>query len=108
MGIIIPFPKKKAVPLKGLTQQECEAVQVGAYNLMIEGCITGVSTHNDGEYMCVFDLNGNPHSVRRENGICYLFDNNEMILARSERFEMVLLALEMTLSPTRDETGERR
>ena len=106
MGIIIPFPKAKAVPVKGLTEQECDAVHAEAYDLMVEGYATGVSNHNDGEYMCVLDRSGKPYSVRRENGLCYLFDPNEMILARSERFEMVLVALEMTMSPARDETGE--
>lgn len=106
MGTIITFPVTKAVPLKGLTEQECDAVQAEAYDLMIEGCATGVSIHNDGQYMCVFDRNGNPYSVRRENGLCYLSDPNEMILARSDRFEIVLDALEMTLSPSGDETGE--
>ena len=106
MGVIIPFPKAKAVPLTGLTEQECDAVHAEAYDLMIKGCATGVSIHNDGEYMCVFDRDGEPYSVRRENGVCYVFDSNEMILARSDRFEIVLDALKMTLSPSHDQTGE--
>ena len=106
MATIIKFPVTTAVPLKGLTEQECDAVQSEAYDLMIEGCATGVSIHNDGQYMCVFDREGNPYSVRRENGMCYLFDPNEMILARSDRFEILLDALEMALSPSQDEMGE--
>jgi hypothetical protein len=105
MGIIIPFPKAKAVPLEGLTEQECDAVQAKAYDLMLQGLATGVSIHNDGQYMCVFDRDGEPYSLGRENGVCYLFDNHEMMLARSQRFEIVLVALEMALLPSRDETG---
>lgn len=104
MGKLIAFPKSKPAPLEGLTKQECDAVQAEAYDLMIEGCATGISFHEDGKYMCVFDQNGSPYSVRRETGGYYLRDNNEMILARSERFEIVLAALELTFSPSSDET----
>jgi hypothetical protein len=51
----------------------------------------------------VFDNNGEPYSIGRENGICYLFDNNEMVLARSQRFEIIVDALEMILPPTSDQ-----
>ena len=106
MATILQFPIKKAVPVWGLTEQECDTVQTEAYDLMLRGQATGVSIHNDGQYMCVFDRNGQPYSVRRENGMCYLFDPNEMILARSDRFEILLDALEMALSPSQDEMGE--
>jgi len=106
MGIVIPLPKGKAVPVKGLTGQECDAIQAEAYDLIIEGCATGIAIDDDGGYMCVLDRNGKPYTVCRENGLCYLLDPEDLILARSDRFEIVLDALEMTLSSSQDETGE--
>ena len=70
---------------------------------MLQGRVTGVGSHDDGQYMCVFDGIGEPYFIGRENGVCYLSDNNETILARSQRFEIVLVALEMMLPTTPDE-----
>ena len=103
MATILPFPVKNVVPIWGLTEQECAAVQAEAYDLMVQGRATGVSIHNDGEYMCVFDGNGEPYAIGRENGFCYLFDNNEIILTRSPRFEIVLQSLEAALALFEDE-----
>ena len=102
MATILPFPVKKVVQIWGLTEQECDAIQAEAYDLMVQGRATGVSIHNDGQYMSVFDGNGEPYSISREQGICYLFDNNEMMLARSQRFEIVLQALEAALTSFED------
>ena len=99
MAMILPFPVKNVVPLWGLTESECDAVQAEAYDLMLQGRATGVSIHNEGRYMCVFDGSGEPYSIGRENGICYLFDNNEILLAKSRQFERVLDALEAMLPP---------
>ncbi len=62
------------------------------------------SGHNDGQFMCVFDGDGEPYSIGREKGVCYLTDPDETMIAHSRRFEIVLEALEMMLSPTPDET----
>lgn len=102
MATILPFPVKNVIPVWGLTEQECDAVQAEAYDLMLRGRATGVAVHEDDHFMCVFDGNGEPHFIGRDNGVCYLLDSNQMILARSQRFEIVLDALEMMLSPTPD------
>ena len=98
MATILPFPVKKVVPIWGLTEQECDAVQADAYDLMLQGWVTGVSIHNDGQYMCVFDGNGEPYSIGREEGVCYLANPKKTMLARSRRFENVLQALEILLT----------
>ncbi len=103
MAKILPFPAKTVVPIWGLMEHECDAVQAVAYDLMLRGYSTGIGIHNDSQYMCVFDGNGEPYSISREHGICYLFDNNEMMLARSQRFEIVLQALEAALILPEDE-----
>jgi hypothetical protein len=103
MATILPFPVKKAIPIWGLTEQECDAVQAEAYDFMLQGRVTGVSIHNDGQYMCVFDASGEQYSIGRENGVCYLFDNDDEVLASSQRFEIILDALEMMLPPAPDE-----
>ena len=54
--------------------------------------------------MCVFDGDGEPYSIGREEGVCYLTDPDETMIAHSQRFEIVLEALEMMLSPTPDTT----
>jgi len=103
MATILPFPVKNVIPIRGLTEPECDAVQAEAYDLMLQGRATGISIHDDGQYMCVFDGFGEPYFIGRENGMCYLFDNKEMMLAWSLRFEIVLDALYMMLPPTPEE-----
>ena len=106
MGIVIQLSEAtRALPVKGLTEQECDAIQAQAYDMMLLGWVTGVSIHNDGQYMCVFDGNGEPYFIGREDGVCYLFDNNEMTLTSSRFFEIVLDALEMILPPAPDGRG---
>ena len=102
MATILPFPVKKVVPVWGLTEQECDTLQAEAYDLMLQGRATGVSIHGEGQYMCIFDSEGEPYSIGRENGVCYLFDCDDEVLARSQRFEIILDALDMILPPTPD------
>jgi hypothetical protein len=92
------------VPSRGLTRQECADIRAVASRLIEQGRATGVSIHSDAQYMGVFDRNGEPYLISRRNGVCYLSDKHEMIFARSQRFEIVLDALEMLLSPSPDET----
>ena len=105
MATILPFPIKKVVPVNGLSEHECDAIQAEAYDLMLQGRATGVSIHGEGQYMCVFDSDGEPYSIGRKNGMCYLFDCNDMVMARSQRFQIVLEALDMILPPTPDWTA---
>jgi hypothetical protein len=102
MTNILPFPVKKVVPIWGLTEPECDAIQSEAYELMLEGQATGISIHNDCQYICVLDKNGEPYSIGREQGVCYLFDSNETMLARSRRFEIVLRTLAILLTSRPD------
>ena len=102
MATILPFPVKKVIPNLGLTEQERDVVQAEGYDLIFQGRATGVSIHNDGQYMCVFDGNGEPYSIGREEGVCYLTNHEETIVAFSRRFEVVLEALMELLSPTPD------
>ncbi|MDA0990484.1 MAG: hypothetical protein O3A51_07010 [Verrucomicrobia bacterium] len=102
MATILPFPVKKVVPIWGLTEEERDAVQAEGYDLMLQGHATGVSIHNDGQYMCVFDGNGEPYAIGREAGVCYLYDPDETMLAHSRRFENVLQALEILLTSRPD------
>ena len=105
MATILPFPVKNVVLVWGLTEHECAAVQAVAYDLMTQGHATGVSIHNDRQYMCVFDGNGEPYSIGREEGVCHLADPDETMLVRNRRFEIVLQALEMLLSSRPDGTA---
>jgi hypothetical protein len=108
MGIMIPFPVTKTVQLNGLNEQECDAVHAKAYALMIKGYAIGASVHDDGKFMCVYDFNGMPYFISRENGVCHLRDKREMMLARSESFDSVLVALEMSLSLLQDDGLAKR
>lgn len=98
MATIIPFPNSKPIPMTGLTEQECLVLDAEAMGLIHYGQATGISIHNDGQFMCVFDAFGEPYYVGREEGICYLFDPEETMLAKSPQFEIVLQALEKTLT----------
>jgi hypothetical protein len=102
MATILPFPVKNVVPVWGLTEQECDAVQAEAYDLMLEGQVTGVSIHNDGQCMCVFDGNGSPYTIGREEGVYYLTNPDENMIAHSRQFENVLQALETLLTSRPD------
>ena len=98
MATIIPFPNAMPEPVCGLTRQERNALDAEASGLMRDGQVTGVSIHNDGQYMCVYDCRGNPYFIGREGGMCYLFDSEETMLAKSRRFEIVVQALEAILT----------
>lgn len=103
MGTVVEFPKtSNVVPLRGLTRRECAAVKAAADYLIEQGQSTGSSIHKNGQYMCVFGPDGAPLMISRQNGICYLVDQNEMILARSQRFDIVLQALEAAFTPLDD------
>ena len=83
-------------------EQECDAVQAIAYDLMLQGYATGVSIHNDRQYMCVFDGNGVLYSIGREEGVCFLTNQEETMLVHNRRFEIVLQALEILLTSRPD------
>lgn len=98
MASILPFPSKKAIPVWGLTLEECDLIHSMAYELIRRGGATGVSIHNDGQYMCVFDSRGEPYFIGRVDNDCYLFNAAESLIAENRRFEVVLDALEDILS----------
>jgi hypothetical protein len=100
MGEIVPFPtKKKFVSFQRLSKQECDAVLA----VLIEKKLANYFSINDGgQYLSVFDSQGNPYFIGRERSVCYLFDPDETMLAQCQSFEDVLDTLEMTLKPTPD------
>ena len=102
MATILPFPKAKVSGSSGLTTGECEALHAKAFVLIKQGLATRVSVHDNGHYMCVFDCRGEQFFIGRVDGVCYLFDHNETLVAESERFEVVLEALIERLSSTPD------
>lgn len=99
MASIIPFPSHRVMPRCALTDSECAAVRSIVHHKGLEGRATGVSRHNDGQFMSVFDRRGARYFVGREEGVCYLFDPDENQLAEGDRFDDVLAALDVALSP---------
>ena len=97
MATIIPFPSAMPISPRGLTKQECHVLDAEAAGLIRDGQATGISVHNDGQYCCVYDSREDRYFIGREEGICYLFDDNEKMLAKSPRFEIILQALEVIL-----------
>ena len=102
MATIIPFPNIMPEPVSGLTGPERKVLDAEASVLMREGQVTGISIHNDGQYMCVYDCRGKPYFIGREEGMCYLFDSEETMLAKSHRFDIVVQALEAILTLSDD------
>ena len=98
MGTILQFPVDKVVPFRGLTKRECDAVRAHAYDLILQGRVTSVSCRYDRQYMCVFDHEGAPYFIGREERVCYLFGPDETLLAESFRFKDVLDSMNVTLS----------
>ena len=105
MATIIPFPTTIPAPVCGLTRQECDVLDAEATGLIQAGQATGVSIHNDGQFMCVYDYLGEPYFVGREEGMCYLFDHQETMLAKSPRFDIVMRALETFLTAPKGAHG---
>ena len=62
---------------------------------------TRVSVHDNGNYMSVFDCRGDQFFIGRVDGVNYLFDHEETMLAHSRQFEIVLEALEILLTSRR-------
>jgi hypothetical protein len=105
MGIVVDLSSlNKVMQLRGLTARQCRDLSSMADTLLEQGLAAGYAIHHDKSYMCVFDVNGEPYLVGRQNGVCYLLDRYNMILAKSLRFEIILDALEMMLSPPPDNT----
>lgn len=98
MAIIIPFPNAAPAPRCGLSQQECALVEAEAAGFIHDGLATDVSIHNGGQYMCVFNRRGEPYYLGREEGVVYLFDHRETLLAESIQFAAVLQRLETVLA----------
>ncbi len=104
MGIVVPFPKIKTLPAQRLTKQECDAVLMV---MIAKGLDTYVSVNNGSKYVCVFGYEGEPYYIGREDGVCYLFDYDEMVIASSEHFEVVQQALEVILKENGNEHATR-
>lgn len=98
MATIIPFPNAAPAPLCGLSRQECTILEAEATGLIHDGLATDVSIHNDGQYMCVYDCQGAPYYLGREEGVVYLFDHQETLRAESTRFAAVLQKLGAVLA----------
>ena len=98
MAIIIPFPNPAPAPLCGLSQQECTVLEAEAAGFIHDGLASDVSVHNGGQYMCVYDRHGEPYYLGREEGVVYLFDHRETLLAESIQFAAVLQRLESVLA----------
>ncbi len=104
MGIVVPFPKTKTLPARRLTKQECDAVLMV---VIAKGLDTYVSVNNGSEYVCVFGYEGEPYYIGRENGVCYLFDYDEMVIISSPHFHVVQQALEVILKENGNEHATR-
>ncbi len=104
MGKVLPFPECKTLPAQRLTKQECDAV----LSVHIEnGLAIYVSLNNGCQYVCVFDYEGKPYYIGREDGVCYLFDHEEMVVTSSQHFEVVQQALEVILKENGNEPVTR-
>ena len=100
MGIVVQFPETKALPAQRLTKQECDAV---LSVMLAKGLNTYVSINNGSKYVCVFGYEDEPYYIGREDGVCYLFDDDEMVIISSPHFEVVQHALEGILKEDRNE-----
>jgi len=98
MATIIPFPNAMPIPVRGLTKQERDVLDAETTGLIHHGQATGVSIHNDGQFMCVYGCRGERYFIGRKEGMCYLFDDEESMMAKSRRSENVVKALEALLT----------
>ena len=95
MGEIIPFPKKKrSIDFQPLTRREKADVMTV---LRERELATYVGLLDAGRHVCIFDDQGNPYSIGREETTWYLFDPNETMLHESQHFEHLVDTLESTL-----------
>ena len=103
MGIVVPFPESKMLPVERLTKQECDSVLAEAYLLMQDEQANGVSIANDRQHMIVFDCRGEPYFIGRENGVCYLVECDETMVVCSQQVEAVLEVLNVILKEKKNE-----
>ena len=88
--------------MRGLAKQECDVLDAEAAGLIHHGQATRVGIHNDGQFMCVYSCRGERYFNGHKEGICYLFDDEESMLAESRRFEIVVKALEAVLTSSEE------
>ena len=102
MGILVPFPESKTLPVQPLTKKEYDSVLATAYVLMQDEHALAVSSENDRRYMIVFDRRGEPYFIGRVEGVCCLCKGNETMLASSQQLEEVLETLKDILKEDHD------
>lgn len=99
MATIIPFPLQRTNSPSGLTDRECEIIHAEAFALMQKGHATGISIHEKGRFMCVFDCQGEPYLIGREQGVCFMSNADATLIAHSDSFEYALGSLRTVLLP---------
>ena len=70
--------------------------------MMQRGHATGVSVHDKGRFMCVFDCQGAPYLIGREHGVCFMSNADATLIAHSASFAYALQSLQMMLSPEKE------
>ncbi len=98
MAVILRFPSESFTPATGLTHPEQATVHNLVRDLTRCGLATGVTCHNDGQFMRVFDKRGHAYFIGREDRMCLLYDPDENLLSESRCFPTVLDALDQRLS----------
>ena len=68
------------IPVWGLTPDECAKILVQADKLISQGRASGVKENRLRTYICVFDKQGAPYTITREQRVLHLLDPSENLL----------------------------
>jgi hypothetical protein len=99
-------PLSNVIPVWGLTPDECKKIIVFADELISQGRVSGVKEKRLRTYICIYDMDGGPYTIMREQRIMHLQDPVGNLLMIGEKIEIILEMLEACLPEVDAAVGE--
>ena len=90
-------PVSNVIPVWGLTPQECQEIIIVADKYITQGRLSGVTEKRRRTYICLYDLEGAPYTIMREQRILHLLDPAGNLLMIGEQIEILLEMLDACL-----------
>jgi len=89
------------IPVWGLTPDECAKILVQADKLISQGRASGVKEKRLSTYICVFDQQGAPYTITREQRILHLLDPSGNLLMICKNIDGIMDMLDTCLPEPR-------
>ena len=85
------------IPVWGLTPDECDKILVQADKLISEGRASGVKEKPLRTYICIFDKQGAPYTITRDQRILHLLDPSRSLLMINKNIDGIMDMLDTCL-----------